>query len=326
MRPRIDLRDSGGRVPGVDLPSELCGGVLTREAMAGSSTRSPASMTVTVRPTPTSSSTGPARRLASAPALHVLEIGCGTGQLTRSLLERGLRVTAVEPGERLVAQARAQLDGTGDVQFVNARLEDASLPDAHYLAVFSASAIHWIDPDVSWRKVADALVDGGTLALISYFGLEEPRSADDQQALRAAMARIAPELAADWPTYRDLDGTLAGVAPAAPTTCQRCGRGSEATRSRARMPHACSTTCRSPPSRDSYEQTAEELNALLGTMSFWARLSRRQRDALTAENHALHQRLGRPIRSSTVACLLTARRAACAPEQDPAGAHADPHD
>ena len=26
------------------------------------------------------------------------------------------------------------------------------------------------------------------------------------------MARIAPELAADWPTYRDLDGTLAGVA------------------------------------------------------------------------------------------------------------------
>jgi len=60
------------------------------------------------------------------------------------------------------------------------------------------------------------------------------------------------------------------------------------------------------------EQTAEELNALLGTMSFWARLSRRQRDALAGENHALHQRLGRPIRSSTIACLLTARRASCA--------------
>ncbi len=146
------------------------------------------------------------------PGATVLEIGCGTGQLTRSLLERGLRVTAVEPGERLVAQARAQLGGIGDVEFVNARLEDASLPDAHYLAVFSASAIHWIDPDVSWHKVADALVDGGTLALISYFGLKEPRSADDQQALRAAMAGIAPELAADWPTYRDLDSTVAGVA------------------------------------------------------------------------------------------------------------------
>jgi hypothetical protein len=56
------------------------------------------------------------------------------------------------------------------------------------------------------------------------------------------------------------------------------------------------------------EHTADALNALLGTMSFWARLSPRQRDALCAENHVLYRRLGRPIRSSTVACLVTARR------------------
>jgi hypothetical protein len=56
------------------------------------------------------------------------------------------------------------------------------------------------------------------------------------------------------------------------------------------------------------EHTADALNALLGTMSFWARLSFRQREALCTENHALHQRLGRPVRSSTVACLVTARR------------------
>ena len=56
------------------------------------------------------------------------------------------------------------------------------------------------------------------------------------------------------------------------------------------------------------EHTADELNALLGTMSFWAGLSPRQRDALVAENQAFHQRLGRPIRSSTVACLVVARR------------------
>ena len=99
------------------------------------------------------------------PGAAVLEIGCGTGQLTRSLLARGLRVTAVEPGQRLIGRARDQLNGVGDVQFVDARLEDASLPRAQYSAVFSASAIHWIDPDVSWRKAADALVDGASLAL-----------------------------------------------------------------------------------------------------------------------------------------------------------------
>src|ERR1700761_9840343 len=129
----------------------------------------------------------------------VLEIGCGTGQLTRSLLLRGLRVTAVEPGRQLMARARDQLDGLGEVHFVNARFEDALLPAAGYAAVFSASAIHWVDPDVSWRKAANALDGGGSLALLSYFGLHDPRSAGDQRALRAAIAKIAPEVAADWP-------------------------------------------------------------------------------------------------------------------------------
>jgi hypothetical protein len=89
-----------------------------------------------------------------APGDPVLEIGSGTGQLTRPLLDRGLRVTAVEPGDQLIARASDQLRDAGDVQFVNARLEDASLPGAYYRAVFSASAIHWIDPDVGWRKAA----------------------------------------------------------------------------------------------------------------------------------------------------------------------------
>jgi SAM-dependent methyltransferase len=241
------------------------------------------------------------------PGATVLEIGCGTGQLTRSLLARGLRVTAIEPGERLIARARDRLGNAGEVEFVNRRFAEASLPRGHYAAVFSASAIHWVDPDVSWRKTADTLVDGGTLALVSYFGLAEPRSAGDQQALRAAIARVAPGPAADWPTYRDLDATLGGVA-------ERSGNVSEVwawlgSYELARGYAAAlfdDTQLTAVPRL--LEHTADALNALLGTMSFWARLSPRQRAALCAENDALHQTLGRPIRSSTVACLVTARR------------------
>ena len=142
---------------------------------------------------------------------QVLEIGCGTGQLTSSLLARGLRVTALEPGDQLMRVAEESLKGAGDVELVHARLEDVQLPRECYEAVFAASAIHWVEPDLSWRKIADALAPGGTLALIQYFGLQERRSVDDQEALLAALRRHAPVLAATWPAYRDLDCTIAGV-------------------------------------------------------------------------------------------------------------------
>lgn len=108
----------------------------------------------------------------------MLEIGCGSGQLTRSLVARGLHVTAVEPGTKLIALARQNLEGAGAVEFVNAQFEDAVLPRAQFQAVFCASAFHWIDPQVSWQKAADVLVPGGTLALVQYCGLEEPRPDD----------------------------------------------------------------------------------------------------------------------------------------------------
>jgi ubiquinone/menaquinone biosynthesis C-methylase UbiE len=83
---------------------------------------------------------------------QVLEIGCGSGQLTRSLVARGLHVTALEPGKNLIALARQNLEGAGTVEFMNARFEDASCPHEYFRAVFSASALHWVDPKVGWLK------------------------------------------------------------------------------------------------------------------------------------------------------------------------------
>ena len=237
----------------------------------------------------------------------VLEIGCGTGQLTRSLLARGLAVTAVEPGRQLIARATDQLAGAGDIEFINARFEDAVLPRAAYAAVFSASAIHWVDPDVSWRGAAEALVDGGTLGLVSYFGLDDPRSAGDQRAMRAGLRSIAPALAAEWPVYRGLDQTIAGVAARRANVSEAWAwlGGYDLARAGAARLFDDAELVTLPTL---VEHSAEELTGLLGTMSFWARLTPLQREALAAENRALQRRLGRPIRSSTVACLLTARR------------------
>jgi SAM-dependent methyltransferase len=240
------------------------------------------------------------------PGDRVLEVGCGTGQLTRSLLARGLHVTALEPGANLIALASQNLQGAGTTDFVHAKLEEASLPRGQFRAVFSASAFHWVDPEVSWRKVADALVAGGTLALIQYFGLEEPRSQRDQDAVLAALATVAPDIAAAWPAYRDLDATLAGVEERRGNVSQAWAwlGGYDIGRDYAGRLFGDVQVAVTP---ELLEHVPSELNALVRTLSFYTRLSPDQRQALEREYDAIYERFGRPIRSSILAALVTAR-------------------
>ena len=93
---------------------------------------------------------------------RVLEIGCGTGKLTRSLVERGIDVTGIEPGTNLATVARRVVPG---VRIVEARIEDWE-PDATYDAVCCATAWHWLDADVAAPKVHALLPPDGVLAVI----------------------------------------------------------------------------------------------------------------------------------------------------------------
>lgn len=245
---------------------------------------------------------------------HVLEVGCGTGQLTRSLLARGLHVTALEPGLSLIALARQNLEGAGPVEFVPARFEDAALTRARFQAVFSASAFHWIDPEAGWRKAADVLVPGGTLALVQYCGIEEPRSKPDQDAVLAAMRKVAPEIAAAWPVYRDRGATLAGMEHRRGNVsevwawlgCHDIGRDYAAG-----LFDAVQVALSAPRL---LEHTPDQLISVIATMSAYARLSPGQQQALAREYQGIYERLGRPIRASTVAALVTARRGTGAAE------------
>jgi SAM-dependent methyltransferase len=239
------------------------------------------------------------------PGDRVLEIGCGTGQLTQSLLARRLRVTAIEPGDLLISRAQERLAGAGEVEFVNARLEEAVLPDRAFRAAFSASAMHWVDPAAGWPRLADALLKGGCLALVSYFGLDDLRTRGDQVALREALGRVAPELLREWPAYRDLNALRSGAAERRENVSEVWAWLGSYDVARAHVSKLFdSAELTALPI--SLEHSAGELNALLGTMSFWARLPPRQRDALMTETHDLQRRLGRPIRSSIAACLVTA--------------------
>ena len=169
-----------------------------------------------------------------------------------------------------------------------------------------------IEPDVlqvldGARALLDALGCDVHDVGVNLSAADEAFETLHQQALRAAMATIAPELAADWPTYGDLACTLAGVAARRDNVSEVWAwlGGYEIARGYAASLFGDAQVAAVPTL---LEHTADELNARLGTMAFWAGLSPRQRDALAAENQAFHQRLGRPIRSSTIACLVVARR------------------
>jgi SAM-dependent methyltransferase len=96
-------------------------------------------------------------------ATRVLDLGAGTGKLTRQLTARGLAVTAVDPSEGMLAQLRQVVPG------VPAHLGSAEripLPDDSADAVLVAQAWHWVDPVHAVPEIARVLSPGGRLGLI----------------------------------------------------------------------------------------------------------------------------------------------------------------
>ena len=96
---------------------------------------------------------------------RVLEIGCGTGQLTSQLAGHRLSVTAIDVGAAMVELARARVRDP-DVRFEATSFEDFAAPAGSFELVTSASAFHWLDPAVRWSKSVQLLAPGGWIALV----------------------------------------------------------------------------------------------------------------------------------------------------------------
>lgn len=96
---------------------------------------------------------------------NVLEVGCGTGQLTEALVRQGFRLTAIDIGPSMIAAARRRL-GDAAVSFRVASFEDYAAAEATLDLIVSGTAFHWIDPEVAFAKPARLLRRGGWLALL----------------------------------------------------------------------------------------------------------------------------------------------------------------
>jgi trans-aconitate methyltransferase len=95
--------------------------------------------------------------------LSALEVGAGTGIATVPLVDRGLKITALEPAPAMAELARAKLGSRARVEV--SRFEDWTASDTvHLIAAFNAW--HWIEPNAGIAKVTELLAPGGALAIV----------------------------------------------------------------------------------------------------------------------------------------------------------------
>lgn len=231
-----------------------------------------------------------------AKGARVLEIGCGTGKLTRELAHRGFRLEAVEPGPAMMEVARRSV---GDaVTFHLGRFEDVELPAGAYDAVFSATAFHWVDPAVGWAKVARLLRPGGTFALLTHLA---GNTGQVDTELREAWLGVRPDA---WPQRSMeelLDGARARRADISEVWAWLNGRdlASPGT-SRLFEDAAIETEARV------IDETADEVLAHVGTSSAFLELAPDRREWLERRYRQIIGAAG-GYRSTIYAVLVTAR-------------------
>ncbi len=102
-------------------------------------------------------------RCGLGPGSKVLEVGPGTGQATRRLLELGASpLVAIEPDPELAAFLRNRF---GDrVELRPSTLEAAELAEDFDVAT-AASSFHWVDEEMGLARIHGALCAGGWVAL-----------------------------------------------------------------------------------------------------------------------------------------------------------------
>lgn len=96
-------------------------------------------------------------------ALRIADLGAGTGKLTRTIVETGADVVAIDPDPEMLASLRENVHGVPT--FVGTA-ERMPLPDASLDALMLGQAWHWVDPEPAAAEAARVLRTGGVLGLV----------------------------------------------------------------------------------------------------------------------------------------------------------------
>ena len=117
---------------------------------------------------------------------RAVEVGSGSGQATRPVLDTGCQLTAVEYGEHLSALLKENFKEYPNFTIMTGKFEDMTFAENAYDLVFSATAFHWIPEDTGYRKVFSMLRQGGAFARFANHPCISKKDAALAQAIEAA--------------------------------------------------------------------------------------------------------------------------------------------
>ena len=135
------------------------------------------------------------------PDATVLDLGAGTGKLTRALVPRFARVVAVEPDEAMLAVLGEVVSGAEGRQ---GSAEDIPLDDASVEAVFSGEAFHWFATPEALAEIVRVLRPRGALVVFWNIGLEYPELGEEVDTLideameRGGVPGLPKVLSGEW--------------------------------------------------------------------------------------------------------------------------------
>ncbi len=97
---------------------------------------------------------------------HVLDLGCGTGQLALPLAQRGFSVMGVDNDSAMIALLNSKCSEY-KVSTLISRAEDFDFTSAEYKLVTMGRSFHWTDKKLILEKLYAALLKGSIVAIIS---------------------------------------------------------------------------------------------------------------------------------------------------------------
>lgn len=130
---------------------------------------------------------------------RILEIGGGTAQATIPFAQRGYAIDCIELGANLAAIASRNLEPYPKARVFVGNFEEYPLQEQYFDLVMSATAFHWIDPDVGYQKAAKVLKPDGAMALFWNKPVQIQFSADFYQTVQSIYQQIVPEMAKRHP-------------------------------------------------------------------------------------------------------------------------------